>query len=260
VGVGITFAYWFNSGMSFVGGAIAWRLPVALQAAFAIFVSILVFGLPESPRWLFVHGRGEEAVEVLCAVFDKQPTDESIVAEKTAILRAIELESTSQNSSFLTIFRADKVRTRYRLFLAWLVQLMNQVSGINMIVYYIPTVLQQNVGMSVQRSQILGGCINMMFMFGSILPSLALDRMGRRRTMLWGCTGLGLCMMMTSALLSQANETPRGQTFASASVAFFFLYQLIFGMSYVSPSTETIPKPRLTSFEQGQLCPVGLRT
>lgn len=100
-----------------------------------------------------------------------------------------------------------------------------------MIVYYIPTVLQQNVGMSVQRSQILGGCINMMFMFGSILPSFALDRMGRRKTMLWGCTGLGLCMMFAAALLSQADGSARGQTFASASVAFFFLYQLTFGMS-----------------------------
>lgn len=128
--VGITFAYWFNFGMSFVGGAIAWRLPVAIQALFAIFVSILVFALPESPRWLFVHGREEEAVQVLCAVFDKLPTDESILAEKTAILRAIEIESDAQrNSSFMALFKADKVRTRYRLFLAWMIQMVNQVRG-----------------------------------------------------------------------------------------------------------------------------------
>lgn len=116
--------------MSFVGGAIAWRLPVAIQALFAIFVSILVFALPESPRWLFVHGREEEAVQVLCAVFDKLPTDESILAEKTAILRAIEIESDAQrNSSFMALFKADKVRTRYRLFLAWMIQMVNQVRG-----------------------------------------------------------------------------------------------------------------------------------
>ena len=79
--------------------------------------------------------------------------------------------------------------------------------------------------------QIIGGCINMMFMFGSILPSFKLDLMGRRKTMIWGCIGLGICMLMISALLSQANEASTGQAFASASVAFFFLHMLIFGMT-----------------------------
>ncbi|RTE69961.1 hypothetical protein BHE90_015652 [Fusarium euwallaceae] len=196
VGVGIVVAYWFNFGMSFVGGPIAWRLPIALQALFAVLVIILVFALPESPRWLFNHGREAEAIETLCAVNDMQPTDEFIQSERAAILQAIEAETGG------TIFKRDKNRT-------------------------------ENVGMTVQRSQIIGGCIQMMFMFGSILPSLALDRMGRRKTMLWGCFGLGTCMLFISALLSQSDggKTDRGLSFASASVAFFFLYQLIFGMS-----------------------------
>jgi MFS family permease len=84
--------------------------------------------------------------------------------------------------------------------------------------------------MSQKLAQILGGCINMMFMLGSILPSFALDRMGRRRTMMAGCTGLSLCMLMISVLLSRAN-TASGHTYSSGAVAFFFLYMLIFGMS-----------------------------
>lgn len=44
VGVGIVIAYWFDYGMSYVEGAISWRLPVACQMTFAITVSILVFG------------------------------------------------------------------------------------------------------------------------------------------------------------------------------------------------------------------------
>lgn len=80
--------------------------------------------------------------------------------------------------------------------------------------------------MDTRTAQIIGGCINMMFMFGSILPSFKLDQMGRRKTMMLGCTGLGLCMMMVAALLSQPQ-----QEYASASVAFLFLYMLIYGMS-----------------------------
>lgn len=85
--------------------------------------------------------------------------------------------------------------------------------------------------MSPRLAQIIGGCIQMMFMFGSILPTFTLDRMGRRKTMMLGCAGLGVCMLMIAALLSQSDNDTTGHAFASASVAFFFLYMLIFGMS-----------------------------
>jgi MFS family permease len=84
--------------------------------------------------------------------------------------------------------------------------------------------------MSGQLSQILGGCIQIMFMLGSLLPAFKLDSMGRRKTMMIGSFGLGVCMMMVAALLSQIHQ-PNGTSYASASVAFFFLYMLIHGMS-----------------------------
>ncbi len=217
--------------MSYVGGAVAWRLPIAFQIVFALGVTILVFALPESPRWLMLKGRDHEAVNVLCQVYDKDPSDPFIVSETASIQQAIELEvSADKNDSFLSIFRMDSIRTRYRILLAWGVQFMNQAGGINLVVYYIPSVLVQNVGLSARTAQILGGCINMMFMFGSLLPSFALDRMGRRKTMLWGCSGLSICMLMVAALLSRVGYD-NGHACASAAVAFFFLYMLIFGMS-----------------------------
>lgn len=216
--------------MSFVGGSVAWRLPIALQAAMAIGVIILVFALPESPRWLFNHGRDQEAIDALCLIYDKEPDDPYIVSERRAVKHAIAIESEIEKS-FFGVFKNDEIRTGYRVFLAWLTQLMNQICGINLIVYYIPTVLELNVGMEPQLAQILGGCINLQFAIGSLLPTFALDRMGRRKTMLWGCCGLGLCMVLVSGLLSQSDKgtTTRGTQFASASVAFFFLYMLIYG-------------------------------
>ncbi|KAF9872891.1 hypothetical protein CkaCkLH20_09754 [Colletotrichum karsti] len=251
VGIGIAVAYWFNFGMSFVSGSIAWRLPIAMQAAMAIGVIILVLALPESPRWLFRHGRDEEAMDVLCLVYDKDPTDEFINAERAAILHALDVESETE-TPFWAVFKNDEIRTGYRVFLAWLIQLMNQICGINLIVYYIPTVLELNVGLEHQLSQILGGCINLMFAVGSILPTIALDRLGRRQTMLWGCAGLGVCMVMVSGLLSQADggATARGTNFATASVAFFFLYMLIYGASVNCVPWVYVP----------ELAPLNVRT
>ncbi|KAL3956080.1 hypothetical protein ACCO45_008926 [Purpureocillium lilacinum] len=221
VGVGIVLAYWFDFGMSFVGGPVAWRLPIAFQMVFALGVVVLVFALPESPRWLFNHGREEEAMAVLCAVHDREADDPYVESERRAILdaialerRAAENEPSSKLASFTSVFRRDEVRTGHRVLLAWGMQFMNQVGGINLVVYYIPSVLVQNVGMNPQLAQILGGCINMMFMIGSLLPTFALDRMGRRKTMMWGSLGLGLSMLMIAALLSQASPgtLPRART------------------------------------------------
>jgi MFS family permease len=217
--------------MSHVAGSAAWRVPIAFQMVFAIGVIFLVFALPESPRWLMTKGRDQEAVDVLCQFYDKEPSDSYVTSEIASIHQAIQLElSSNKNDSFLSIFRKDTIRTRYRILLAWGVQFMNQAGGINLVVYYVPTALVENVGMSPRLALILGGCINMMFMFGSILPSFALDRMGRRKTMIWGCTGLSICMLMVAALLSRVGYS-NGAACSSAAVAFFFLYMLIFGMS-----------------------------
>lgn len=80
-----------------------------------------------------------------------------------------------------------------------------------------------------------------MFMLGSLLPAFMLDRMGRRKTMMIGSFGLGVCMLLVAALLSQVHE-PNGKTYASASVTFFFLYMLIHGMSLNSVPWVYVPE------------------
>ncbi|KAL1630203.1 hypothetical protein SLS54_001063 [Diplodia seriata] len=229
VGIGIVIAYWFDYGINFVGGEIAWRLPIACQVIFAIIVVVLVFGLPDSPRDLFNKGRHDDAIKVLCDVFDQEPEHPSIKKTKAEILHALALEGESQKS-WLHIFQQDEVQTGKRVLLAYGMQFMNQVGGINLVVYYVPTVLEENVGMTRNMSLLLGGVIQIMFPLGSIIPALGADKLGRRRPMMWGSFGLGICMMMISILLSFKNSSI-GEPTASASVAFFFVYMFIFGAS-----------------------------
>ena len=145
--------------MSFVGGSIAWRLPIAVQMIFAVFVIILLFGLPESPRWLYAKDRGEDAIRVLCTVYDKQERDELVIHQKQQICDAIELEEKNGGFRWRNVLQRDEVQTGKRVLLAWgmqvcnkyhgfpeyiifealtSLQFMNQVGGINLVVYYIP--------------------------------------------------------------------------------------------------------------------------
>ncbi|KAK7732558.1 hypothetical protein SLS53_008445 [Cytospora paraplurivora] len=232
VGVGIEIAYWLDYGMSFVGGEIAWRLPIACQLIFAFVVIIMVFGLPESPRYLYAHGKDAEALSVLCNVYDRPPEDPKIVKEQEEILEALKVEREHGEYRWSQLFKRDEVQTGRRVLLAWLIQAINQLGGINLVVYYITTVLQTNVGLSRNLSLVLGGAINAMFFLGSLFPAFFLDKYGRRKPMIWGSFGLGISMMMISILLSFQESHPGTQlakTTASASVAFFFTYMLIFG-------------------------------
>ncbi|KAK9779799.1 putative Myo-inositol transporter 1 [Seiridium cardinale] len=230
VGVGIEIAYWFDYGMSFTAGSIAWRLPIACQMMFAFLVIFLVFGLPESPRWLYKHGRNQQALDVLCQVYDREPDHPKIVKEQKEVLDALKIEQEQGDYKWSQLFKKDKVQTGRRVLLAYGMQFMNQMGGINLIVYYITSVLQTNVRMERNLALILAGVINAMFFFGSLFPTFFLDKYGRRKPMMWGSLGLGISMMLVAILLS---FQPRGgeiaHSTASASVAFFFTYMLIFG-------------------------------
>lgn len=112
--------------MNFVDGEVAWRVPIAVQIIPAIIVSIILIGLPETPRWLIQQGRDDEAVEVMCKVFNAPPDDSYIQSEKSSILEALEIEN-ADPFRWSKVFRKDAVRTGWRVFLACLVLTMNQV-------------------------------------------------------------------------------------------------------------------------------------
>lgn len=131
IGIGIVSSYWIDYGFSYTSGAVAWRTPIAIQLIFAVIVTVVIFGCPESPRWLAKRGREDEAREVLCAVFDLQPDDPYILGEMAAIRAAISIEQ-SGGATWSAVFKSDILQTRRRMLMAWFGLFMNQWSGINL--------------------------------------------------------------------------------------------------------------------------------
>ncbi|CCH43899.1 Hexose transporter 2 [Wickerhamomyces ciferrii] len=220
VGIGLVYAYWLTYGLSFASGSIAWRLPLASQIVFALFVLIFIFTVPESPRYLYMKGDKEEAKQTLCYVFGKDSDDPEIIRLYQEIEEAMELETLEGEYTWKKLFKSDTAKTRHRIILSYMSMFAQQMG-----------VLIENVGLERNLAMILAGCSVICFTIGSLVPSFFADSLGRRKPLVWGHAGGSFSMLMIAILLIfQNNESISKQT-GAAAVGFFFVFQLVFGAS-----------------------------
>ena len=151
---GICFSYWLDFGMYFTDPSpAAWRFPIAFQIFFALLILCLVLTLPESPRWLILKGREDEAIDVLGALSDLPSDDKYVQGEFEAIKDTV-LEMASGSFKDLFDWKSED-RHFHRTVLAYVNQMFQQISGINLITYYAATIYQQEIGLSSFLSRIL---------------------------------------------------------------------------------------------------------
>lgn len=113
---------------------VAWRFPLAFQIIFAVIIFCSIMNLPESPRWLVMQGRNEEALEILEALNEKPKEDPYIQNELLAIQATVKEMS---KGSYRSLFDMSEYREFHRVALAYINQMFQQISGINLITYYV---------------------------------------------------------------------------------------------------------------------------
>lgn len=132
-----------EQGFSFIGESeVAWRFPLAFQILFAIVIFFSILHLPESPRWLVMQNREEEALEILEALNEKPRDDPFIVNEIIAIRETVK---EMNKGSFRSLFKMSEYREFHRVVLAYVNQMFQQISGINLITYYVSSSLEDSM-------------------------------------------------------------------------------------------------------------------
>jgi MFS family permease len=154
-------------GTSYSNSDFQWRFPLAFQAVFAIFLVLQIIGLPETPRWLVAHDRYEEARAVTAAIEDRPLNDALVNSSILDIRFGLEEEQKDGPFRFRELFQWGEVQNLRRLIIIISIQLGQQFTGSNMINYYLPTILQDSMGLNRNLSLILGGaaqwCVSYLF-------------------------------------------------------------------------------------------------
>jgi SP family sugar:H+ symporter-like MFS transporter len=191
---GILFAYIVNALLASAG---AWRWMLGLAVIPSLVLLIGMFFLPETPRWLVSQDRDEDARDVL-----RRSRDEETVEREIRDIREVE----EQEEGGLRELMASWVRPA--LVVAIGLAVLQQIIGINTIIYYAPTTLT-NVGYGNEAAiyaNLLIGVVNVAMTFVAIW---LIDRVGRKPLLLTGLVGMVLSLTvlgLSSLLLPQPSN------------------------------------------------------
>ncbi|HKK46545.1 MAG TPA: sugar porter family MFS transporter [Balneolaceae bacterium] len=174
--IGILAAYISNYLIGLYFDANAWRWMLGVEAIPALIYSLMVIGVPESPRWLALRKDDEEGARaILKQLNPKENIDKLLKQIQTSVDKA-------SKSKFLS------KKFRYPIILAMLIAFFNQFSGINFVLYYAPRIFEQA---GISASEVLGASIplGIVNLFFTLLGMYLIDKAGRKQLMYAGSIG-----------------------------------------------------------------------
>jgi sugar porter (SP) family MFS transporter len=211
---GILLAYTSNYVIRLANlGDAEWRWQVGVAAIPAFGFLALLFGIPRSPRWSASKNRIDEALAVLKLMGEPDP--EAELADIRAAL--LQEHATAHEPVF-------RWKYRYPLFLAISIGAFNQLSGINAILYYLPSIFASAgfTQLSGDRQAIAIGFTNLIF---TVVGMSVIDKLGRKTLLLIGTAGTASCLVAVSWLFTSHAHPGALVWLFVTYIAFFALSQ-----------------------------------
>jgi len=191
-------------------GPWAWRWMLGIEALPAILYFFALFFVPESPRWLAMHGRRDEARAVFERVGDEATAAANLAAVEQSISDADDTEKVAIRELFAPAMRLV-------LTIGVSIAILQQITGINSVFFYAPMIFEQSgVGTDASFMQaVLVGVVNLVF---TVAAMLLIDKLGRRPLLGVGLAGIATCMFILSYGFGSATYTLRADADLPADV------------------------------------------
>ena len=162
-----------------------WQWMIGIEAFPALAFALLLFTVPESPRWLVKQGRPSEGRSVLQMI--GEPDVDREIREIEESLRA-------------TADAGDRLfQKKYALpvLIAFLIATFNQLTGINAILYYAPRIFEQS-GVFAEGAMVHSIIIGLTNLVFTMLGMSLIDKVGRKQLLLFGAVGMFIALSMVS--------------------------------------------------------------
>ncbi|KAK2783402.1 hypothetical protein FQN52_009660 [Onygenales sp. PD_12] len=276
--IGILASYWIDYGTNYIGGTrcapnipytggtpakpafdpyndvgpngcdgqsdASWRVPFALQIVPALILGIGMIFFPDSPRWLLMKDRDEDALVTLGKLRRQQTDSPELTAEYLEIKASVILENTFSKEHYGGMTGVKLHAAQYfslvsswsrfrRLAIGCCVMFFQQFMGCNAMIYYAPTIFAQ-LGLDGNTTSLLAtgvyGIVNCL----STLPALFwIDKVGRRVLLMCGATGTCISLVVVGAIIGKYGSSLVDHASAGwAGIAFIYIYDINFSYSF----------------------------
>ncbi len=166
----------------------SWRWMLGIEAVPAILYFFALFSVPESPRWLVMHGKPDRALGIMERVSGKAQAKENM----TAVQESLDADAHKEEGSFKELFMPAM---RLVLTIGIVIAILQQITGINSVFFYAPMIFEQSgIGTDAAFMQaVLVGIVNLV---ATIVAIMLIDKLGRRPLLI-----TGLVIIVTSMIL-----------------------------------------------------------
>ncbi|PYI04093.1 general substrate transporter [Aspergillus sclerotiicarbonarius CBS 121057] len=242
--LGLVAGYFTCYGTAKIEGSMSWRLPFIVLVGLAVaFVSSVLLYLPPSPRWLQLHGRGEEADAAWktlgVKVEDRQEVgevlEEGVVGaqnsrdESPPSLSPTRVAEKNPEGGLFDLFKKDvRGRTMLAIFLMGFLQL----SGIDAVLYYAPLFFQQAGLSSTDASYFASGISGIVLVVVSVPALLLADKWGRRSSTIIGGICLTTTIIIIGALYASNAVDPRHGAARWIVIVCIYFYAVFFASTW----------------------------